>query len=181
MSDEVDYYFREKPSNLKRRWMVICGCIILFVLVGLGYLAAQKPVITVSAGKEGIYVKNNGSTDALIYKVDGFWYRAGKVALLVNMPDIHQRVETGGNPIRLQIPDIPTPAEQTLQRSPVYMKLALRYKIPGIWIFRYTIALYFQYDSTHKTWASTKSIPPRYRSLGNLAMGKVDEIELSFH
>jgi hypothetical protein len=180
MSDEVDY-FKEKLSNLKRRWMVICGCTLLFIIVGLGYLAAHKPAITVSTDQVGLYIKNNGSIDALVYKVDGFWYWAGKVALLANMPDIHQRVEAGGSPVRLQIPDIPIPGEQTPQRSPFYMKLALRYRIPGIWIFRYTTPLYFRYDPTHKIWGLTKSIPPRYRALGNLAMGKIDQIELSFH
>jgi len=180
MSDEVDY-FKEKVSNLKRRWIVICGCILLFVFVGVGYLAFHKPVMTVSADQVGIYVKNHGSIDALIYKIDGFWYWAGKVALLANMPDIHQRVETRGSPIRLQIPDIPIPGEQIPQGSPVYMKLALRYRIPGIWIFRYTAPVYFRYDPTHKIWRLTKSIPPRYRALGNFAMGNIEKIELSFY
>jgi hypothetical protein len=61
------------------------------------------------------------------------------------------------------------------------MKLALRYKIPGIPIFRYTTPLYFEYDTNSKLWTTTKSIPPKYRALGKIAIGDIGEIQLSFH
>ena len=179
MSAEVDYLI-EKLKNLNRKWAILCGWILLVVVVGLGYFGVSKPVIVMESGRAGIYVKNKGGMDALIYKVDGFWYWAGQVALLANMPDIHQRVEPGVTPVRLQIPDIPTFDEQTIQQGPCYMKLAVRYRIPGISIFRYTKPLYFEYDQNRKTWATTKNIPPRYRSLGNLAVGNIGKIELNF-
>ena len=180
MSEEVDY-FKDKLSNLNRKWVVLGGCLLLLVLVGLGYLAVHRPVILVDTDQIGIYVKNTGSIDALIHKVDGFWYWAGQVALLANMPDIRQGVGAGAAPVKLQIPDIPIPGKQITQQSPFYMKLAVRYRIPGIPIFRYTTPLYFKYDPSHRMWASTKNIPPKYRSLGNLAVGNIGKIELSFH
>jgi hypothetical protein len=97
------------------------------------------------------------------------------------MPGIHQRVEAGADWVRLQIPDIPIPDKQGAIQSVFFMKLAVRYSIPGIPIFRYTAPLYFEYNATNKTWALTKSIPAKYRALGNLAIGNVDQIELSFH
>jgi hypothetical protein len=180
MSEEADY-FKEKPDNINSKWAAIGGCFLLLVLVGLGYLAVYKPVILVDTGRAGIHIKNTGSTDALIYKVDGFWYWAGQVAFLANMPGIHQRVEAGADSVRLQIPDIPVPDKQGVLQSAFFMKLAVCYGIPGIPIFRYTAPLYFEYNATDKTWALTKSIPAKYRALGNLAIGNVDQIELSFH
>ena len=177
---EADH-FKEKPDNINSKWVVLGGCLLLLVLVGLGYFAIHKPVILVDARHAGIHVKNTGRTDALICKVDGFWYWAGRVAFLANMPGIHQRVEAGADSVRLQIPDIPIPGKQITQQSPFFMKLAVRYRIPGIPIFRYTAPLYFEYNATNKTWALTKSIPAKHRALGNLAIGNVDQIELSFH
>ncbi|MBW2565985.1 MAG: hypothetical protein JRE24_03670 [Deltaproteobacteria bacterium] len=180
MSEEADY-FKKKPGYLNSKWAVLSGCFLFLILVGLGYLAVHKPVIVVDARQAGIHVKNTGSTDALIYKVDGFWYWAGKVAFLTNMPGIHQRVEAGADSVRLQIPDIPIPDKQGVLQSAFFMKLAVRYSIPGMPIFRYTAPLYFKYNSTNKTWALTKSIPAKHRAIGNLAIGNVDQIELSFH
>ena len=179
MSAEVGYLW-EKLKNLNRKWAILCGWIVVVVIVGLGYFGFSKPVIVMDGGRAGIYVKNEGGIDALIYKIDGFWYWAGQVALLANMPDIHQRVEPGATPVRLQIPDIPIFDKQAIQQGPCYMKLVVRYTIPGISIFRYTKPLYFAYDQDRKIWTATKSIPPRYRSLGNLAVGNVGKIELNF-
>jgi len=180
MSEEVDY-FKEKLKNLNKNKAILGGCILLVVLVGLGYFAVFRPVVVMDTDQAGIYVKNKGGMDALICKVDGFWYWAGQVALLANMPDIHQRVGPGPAPVRLQIPDIPIFGEQATQQGPCYMKLAVRYRIPNIPIFRYTTRLYFEYDPDRKIWAATKSIPPKYRSLGNLAIGNIGKVELNFH
>jgi hypothetical protein len=129
----------------------------------------------------GFDVKNQGGMDALIYRVDGFWYWGGQVALLHNMPAIHQQVEATPTPVRLQLPGIPAPSEEITQKGPCYMKLALRYRIPGIPVFRYTSVWYFQFNSQRQIWGPRESIPPKYRSLGNLAMGNVGRIELTFH
>jgi hypothetical protein len=180
MSEEVDY-FKEKLNNLNRNRAILGGCILLVVLIGLGYFGVLRPVIVMDTNQAGIYVKNKGGMGALIYKVDGFWYWAGHVALLANIPDIHQRVGPGAAPVRLQIPNIPIFGEQATQQSRCYMKLAVRYRIPGIPIFRYTTPLYFEYDPNLKIWGATKNIPPKYRSLGNLAIGNVGKIELNFH
>jgi len=170
-----------KQQRLSRKQAMMGGCILLLVLTLLGYFWVVRPVIVMVPDRAGMDVKNQGGMDALIYKVDGFWYWGGQVALLANMPAIHQRVETTAIPVRLQIPDIPAPAEKIALKGPCYMKLAVRYRIPGIPIFRYTAALYFVLDSHRQIWAPTKSIPPKYRSLGNLAMGNVGRIEISFH
>jgi hypothetical protein len=179
MSDEVGY-FKEKLNSLNQNRAILGGFILLLVLVGLGYFGVFRPVIVMHTDQAGIYVKNKGRMDALIYKVDGFWYWAGQVALLTNMPDIHQRVGPGAAPVRLQIPDIPIFDKQATQQRNCYMKLAVRYRIPGNPIFRYTTPLYFEYDPDRKIWAATRSIPTKYRSLGNLAIGNIGEIELSF-
>lgn len=180
MSEEVDY-FKDKLKNLNQKHAIWGGCILLAVLVGLGYFWVSRPVIVMDAGQAGIHVKNNGGMDALIYKVDGFWYWAGQVALVANMPCIHQRVRPVAASVKLQIPDIPIHSEQATEKNACYMKLAVRYRIPGIPIFRYTTPLYFKYDPNGKIWATTKSIPPKYRSLGNLAIGNIGKIELNFH
>jgi hypothetical protein len=152
----------------------------LLVLAGLGYLGIHRPNILVKTDHAGIHVKNGGSLDALIYRVDGFWYWAGNVALLANLPDIHQRVWAGAEPVKLQIPDIPIPGKQPSQPNAFYMKLAVRYTVPGIPIFRYTTPSYFQYDPNDKIWALTNRIPSKYRSLGKLATGNIDQIKLRF-
>lgn len=180
MTEEVDY-FKEKPKNLNLNRAILVGCILLVVVIGLGYFWVSRPVIVMDTARAGIYVKNKGDMDALIYKVDGFWYWAGQVALLANMPGIRQRVRPGAAPVRLQIPDIPIHREQATQQDGCYMKLAVRYRIPGIPIFRYTAPLYFKYDPNRKIWAVTKSIPAKHRSLGKFAIGNVGKIEVNFH
>lgn len=180
MGEGADY-LKEKLKNLNQKQAICGGCILFLVLFGFGYFGIFRPVIVMDTDQAGIHVKNKGGMDALIYKVDGFWYSADQVALLANMPAIHQRVGPGAATVRLQIPDIPTPDEQSTQRSVLYMKLALRYKIPGIPIFRYTTPLYFEYDTNSKLWTTTKSIPPKYRALGKIAIGDIGEIQLSFH
>ena len=180
VSEEVRY-FKEKPQNLNKKRAILGGCILLLVLVVLGYFGFFRPVIVKVPCEPGIYIKNEGGMDALIYKIDGFWYRAGRVAVLANIPEIRQRVEPGGPPVRLQVPDIPVPEEKTTKKTACYMRLAVRYGIPGIPIFRYTVLMYFKYDPNRKIWAATKSIPVKFRSVGNLAVGNIGEIKLSFH
>ncbi len=180
MTEEVDS-FKEKPKNLNQNRAILGGCVLLVVVIGLGCFWVFRPVIVMDTERAGIYVKNKGDMDALIYKVDGFWYWAGQVALLANMPGIRQRVQPGAASVRLQIPDIPIHSEQATQKDGCYMKLAVRYRIPGIPIFRYTAPLYFKYDPNRKTWDAIKHIPAKHRSIGNLAIGNVGKIELDFH
>lgn len=179
MSDEADY-LKEKLQGLSRRQAIFGGCILLLVLVFFGYFAVVRPVIVVLHGLPGISVKNTGRMDALICRVDGFWYWAGQVALLSNMPAVFQQVESGAAPVRLQVPDIPGPVGEIAQQGPWYMKLAVRYRIPGIPIFRYTTLSYFEFDPERQLWAPTENIPPKHRSLGKLGIGNVGKIELSF-
>ncbi|NVM23552.1 MAG: hypothetical protein HWN68_17440 [Desulfobacterales bacterium] len=180
MSEEVGY-LKEKLENINQKRAILVGFILLFFLVVLGYFGFCRPIIVVVPGHPGIYVKNEGNMDALIVRVDGFWYWAGQVAMLDNMPDIHQLVEPGVVQVRLQLPDIPLPAKKITQENGCYMKLAVRYRIPGNPIFRYITMSYFRYDQNRKVWAAIKSIPVKYRSLGNVATGNVGRIELDFH
>lgn len=171
---------RKEPRFSKRR-AIMGGCVLLLVLTVVGYFGVVRPVIVLMPEPWGFDVKNQGGMDALIYRVDGFWYWGGQVALLHNMPAIHQQVEATPTPVRLQLPGIPAPSEEITQKGPCYMKLALRYRIPGIPVFRYTSVWYFQFNSQRQIWGPRESIPPKYRSLGNLAMGNVGRIELTFH
>ena len=180
MNQEVDYP-KNKRSRLNKKWAIIGGFALFLILVGLGSLAVIRPVIVMDTNRSGIHIKNTGGMDALIYRVDGFWYWAGQVAFLANMPGIHQRVGPGVGSVRLQIPDIPSPDEQAAQQIPVYMKLVVRYGMPGIPVFRYRRLLYFEYNPRLKTWATTQSIPPKYRALGGLTTGNVGQIKLRFH
>lgn len=177
---EETHHFNEKRGRISKKRAVLVSCILL-ILCGLGYLAVHRPVIALSTGHAGIHVRNTGRSDALIHRVDGFWYWAGQVAFVANMPVIHQRVAAGADSVRLQIPDIPTPDDQTALQGPFYMKIAVRYRMPGIPIFRYTTTLYYQYDPARETWASTQNIPPKYRALGNLVVGDIEKIRVSFH
>jgi hypothetical protein len=170
-----------KQQWLSRKRAMVGGCILLLVLTLLGYFWVVRPVIVMVPDLAGIDVKNQGGMDALIYKVDAFWYWGGQVAFVSNMPAIHQQVEATATPVRLQIPDIPGPSGEIAQNGPCYMKLAVRYRIPGNPIFRYTAVGYFKFDPHRQIWTPTKTIPPKYRSLGNLAMGNVREIELDYH
>jgi hypothetical protein len=178
---ETFAYLKEKLRSLDKKWAVGGGLVLFLILVGLGSSGVLRPLIVLDTDEGGIFVKNTGGVDALIHKVDGFWYWAGQVAFIANMPGVHQRVESGAGAVRLEIPDIPIPEKHATQQKPFYMKLAVRYRIPGIPIFRYTEPLFFEYDSDLNAWAITKSIPLKFRSLGNLTVGDVEQIELSFH
>ena len=179
MSDEADY-LKERPQSLSRRHAIVGGCILLLALVVFGYFAVARPVVVVVHGRTGISVKNTGRMDAFIYRVDGFWYWAGQVAFLSNMPAVLQQVESGAAPVRLQIPDIPGPEGEVAQQGPWYMKLVVRYRIPGIPIFRYRTLSYFEFDPARQAWAPTEDIPAKHRALGKLGIGDVGKIELSF-
>ena len=178
---ERESYLREKLGKLDKKRAVLGGSVLLCVAAVLGYFGFSRPLIVRVPGPSGIYVKNNGAMDAFIHKVDVFWYWAGQVAVVVNLPEIHQRVERRAGPARLHVPDIPAPTGKIAQQGPCFMKFALHYRIPGIPIFRYIALFYFKYDPHRNAWAATKSIPAKYRSLGNLAVGNVGKIELSFH
>ena len=180
MSVEVDY-IKDKLKNLNHKHAIWGGCFLLVVLVGLGYFWISRPIIVMDAGQAGIQVKNNGGMDALIHKINGFWYWAGRVALLTNMPDIRQRVEPGTAPVRLQIPDMPIPGKQATETTACFMKLEVHYRIPGMPIFRYTTPLYFEYDAESKIWAATETIPVKHRSLGKLTVGNIGKVKLNFH
>jgi hypothetical protein len=170
MSDEIKYH------NKKR--LVLAGFVLLFVLTSLGSFAHFRPRIVMAPDQPGIYVKNRGRLDAVIHKVDAFWYWAGQVAFLSDMPPIRQQVAAEEGPVRLRVPNLPAPLEKTEPRGPWYMKLAVRYRVPGIPVFRYTSRLYFEFEPKHQEWISIKSIPPKYRALGRIGMGDVEKIEL---
>ena len=170
---------KENQGLSKRRWIV--GSLILTaVLVVLGYFAAVRPQIVMAPHLPGISVENRGGKDALIYRVDGFWYWAGQVAFLNNMPAVRQQVKSGAVPVRLRIPDIPVPGRESALEGPWYMKLVIRYKMAHNPIFRFTTQVYFKLDPKGRQWTLTDTIPAKYRSLGKLGMGDVGKIDLEF-
>jgi hypothetical protein len=48
-------------------------------------------------------------------------------------------------------------------------------------VFRYSEPLFFDFDPNLKKWKNTENIPLKYRSLGTLTVGDVEQIKLSFH
>jgi hypothetical protein len=174
-------YLKDKLKNIDRKWAFLGGLVLLLILAALGGSAVLRPALVLYPDDTGISVKNIGGTDALIHKVDVFWYWAGQVAFIANMPEVHQTVKSEANPAKLNIPDIPVPEKRAVQREPFYMKLAVRYTIPHLPMFRYAESLFFEYDFQLNKWTATENIPLQYRSLGNLTVGDVKPIELSFH
>lgn len=140
----------------------------------------MKPAIVMEKDGAGIFVKNQGRLEAVIFRVDGFWYWGGQVAMLDNMPRIRQRVSRDGPRVRLQIPDMPFPPEYGIREKNCFMKLVTRYSIPGIPLFRFTTRFYFEYNEEQNAWVATKQIPPKHRALGSLTVGDVGRIELNF-
>jgi len=169
-----------KEMRFSKKWAIMGGCVLVLVLTVVGYFGVVRPVLVLLPESRGFDVKNQGGMEALIYRVDGFWYWGGQVALLHNMPTICQQVEATATPVRLQLPSVPGPSEEIVQKGPCYMKLAVRYRIPGIPIFRYTSSWYFEFDPQRQIWGPRESIPPKYRSLGNMAMGNVGRVYLTF-
>lgn len=92
---ETFAYLKEKLRSLDKKWAVGGGLVLFLILVGLGSSGVLRPLIVLDTDEGGIFVKNTGGVDALIHKVDGFWYWAGQVAFIANMPGVHQRVEIG--------------------------------------------------------------------------------------
>ena len=180
MSEKTDYS-EEKPRGLNKKWAIFGVVVLFLILVGLGSSAVLRPVIVLKSNERGVFVKNTGGLDALIHRVDGFWFWSGRVAYIANMPSIHQRVESGSDFVRLDIPNIPVPEEHTPQQGPFYMRLWVRYIIPGMPIFRYAEQLFFKYDPDLNRWTAAKDIPLKYRSLGTLTIGDVDKVKLKFH
>jgi hypothetical protein len=178
---ETFLFLKEKLRNLDKKWAFLGGAVLFLILAGIGSSAVLRPVIVLDTDEAGILVKNTGGMDALIHKVDVFWYWAGRVAFIGNMPDVHQRVEPGSDAVRLEIPDIPIPEHAMQRKQPFYMKLSVRYTIPGIPVFRYSEPLFFDLDSGLKRWEDAENIPLKYRSLGTLTVGDVEQINLSFH
>jgi len=168
----------KRQQGLGKKYWILGGSLLLLVLVLLGYSAAQRPIIVMVPGIKDISVKNIGSLDALIYRIDGFWFWNGKVAMLKNIPSIHQRVASGMDPVRLKIPPIPGPEGDMIREGPWYMRLVVHYGMPGIPVLRYTTLLHFEFNSTRKAWALVEAIPAKYRALGSLGLGNVGKIEL---
>ena len=164
---------------MARKRTIYASCLVLVLLVGAGILAFLKPVIVIE-NRPGVFVRNQGRLEAVIFRVDGFWYWGGQVAMLANIPDIRQRVTKHDSPVRLQIPDMPFPPEYGIREKTCFMKLAIRYSIPGIPVFRFATRSYFEYDEKQETWVGTKQIPPKHRALGSLTVGDVGKIELNF-
>ena len=86
-------YLKDRLRNLNKKWAVFGGLVLLLIVAGLGSSAVLRPVIVLQNDKTGVLVKNTGGLDALIQKVDAFWYWSGRVAFIANMPSIHQKVE----------------------------------------------------------------------------------------
>ena len=180
MPEEMDHY-KKKQAWYAQRKTIYGGLVLVVVTISLSVLAFLKPVITMTPDHPGIHVKNAGRLGASIHRVDGFWYWAGHVALLVNIPPIQQVVHKGAAPARLQIPDMPAPDDYGIHQGVCYMKLVIRYTIPGVPIFRFTAPVYFKFHEEQQEWIPTGRIPAKHRALGNLPVGNIDKLNLNFH
>ncbi len=173
-------YFLEIFRKLGRKQLFLIGCLLAVLLGILGYFGVSRPQIAMVSNKPDIYVVNRGDMNGLICRVDGFWYWAGRVGFLANMPDIRQEIISGDEPSRLKIPQVPSPVGVVVHNKPCYMKLIIRYQIPGIPIFKYKVNFYFKYDLKKDLWISSKNIPAGFRAFGSLGRGNVERIEVSF-
>lgn len=178
MSEKAKHHGEGHSDTGTKKKRRVLSLILILVLAPLGYVTYFRPVIVMAPSRPGIYVKNDGRSDGLIHRVDAFWYWSGKVALVSDLPGISQQLAPGEAPVRLQIPDLPGPVEKADPRGPWYMKLVVRYRIPGIPVFRYNALLYYRFDRKHGEWTPIESIPPKYRALGKMGMGDVGSIEL---
>jgi hypothetical protein len=123
---------------------------------------------------------NEGKLDGLINRVDGFLFWKDQIAYIGNMPEVQQTVHKGTTPEVLQIGEMP-PVDVLGERSErYYLKLVVRYQIPGIPVFRYTSLLYLEYDQARHCWEQAETIPGRYRSFGRVGTGDVNVIRLAF-
>jgi hypothetical protein len=180
MPEEMDHY-EKKPAWYTQRKAIYGGFFLVVVTISLSVLAFLKPVIAMTPDRPGIHVKNTGRLGASIHRVDGFWYWAGHVAMLANIPPIRQVVDEGAAPARLQIPKMPAPGGYGIHEGPCYMKLVIRYTIPGIPVFRFTVPVYFRFDEKQQEWMPVGRIPAKHRALGNLSAGNVEKLNLNFH
>lgn len=172
---------KDRLRSVHKKWAVLGGFLLLLIVVGLGSSAVLRPVIVLESNETGLFVKNTGGVDALIHRVDGFWYWSGRVAFIANMPSIHQRVASGADLVRLDIPNIPAPKEHAALQKPFYMRLKVRYVIPGMPMFRYAKEFFFEYDPDLNQWTASEDIPLKYRSLGTLTVGNIEKMKLDFH
>lgn len=161
--------------------VVIGACILLMVLSGAVSLALFRPVVVMDRDWPDLSVKNEGLSDAVIFRVDGFWYWGGQVAMLINLPQFRQKVAKDDGPVRLFTSEIPLPGARGIREKTCYMKLAIGYSMPHIPVFRFSRLLYFEYNEDQNKWSATENIPPKHRALGSLSVGNVGKIDLKFH
>ncbi|OEU45708.1 MAG: hypothetical protein BBJ60_05880 [Desulfobacterales bacterium S7086C20] len=175
MNDATDYLL-ERFQRLDRKQIFLAGCVLAVFLGALGYFGVSRPRIAMVSDKQGIYIVNRGDMNGLISRVEGFWYWAGQVGFLANMPDIRQEVRPGDKPVRLEIPRVPSPVGVVVHQKPCYMKLIICYHIPGIPVFKYKVNFYFKYDFNQDSWISSKNIPAEFRAFGSMGRGNVKRI-----
>jgi|GEM_PF-2150153 len=177
--DYANSHRRNKVGRFKKPRYVVAG-LVLVVLVGIAvYFGIRRPQIVPVPGGPGVRIANEGRMDARIFRVDMFWYWGSEVGFITDIPPVTQHVKPTGNAERLDIPKIPAPDRMLGSGRSHFMKIAIRYQIPGIPIFRYRTIAYFRYDREKRRWLLIDTIPTRYRSLGNLGRGDVKMIELS--
>jgi hypothetical protein len=175
--DQTGEYLR----SLSRKQVVWILSVLIPVAVMLAYCKVVRPNVDLIYSPPEIYAVNKGKADAFISRIDGFLFWKGQIAYIGNMPEVRQMISKGAVPEGLTIEGIPSIEPLGAMSEPYYLKLAVRYQMPGFPVFRYTSLLYLEFSPARFSWKQVKSIPAKYRSLGNLGVGKVNVIQLNYH
>lgn len=174
--DKVGEYL----CGLSRKQILWSLLVLLVVAFTLAYFKLVRPTVDLMFRSPDVFAVNSGKADALINRIDGFLFSNGEIAYIGNMPRIQQRVSVGEDSKVLQMGAMPAIETVGLRGEPWYLKLAVRYQIPGIPIFRYTSLLYLEIRQGSFSWQQVDSIPARYRALGSAGVGDVHVIKLEF-
>jgi hypothetical protein len=156
----------------------VAGIVLSFCVGILLYFAIMRPRLAFTVHNGSLLVENLGKTSAAVHQVDVFFYHSEQIFFIENMPDIRQIIMPGNTPSPFQIPVIRYPLDRDQKKEPTYMKMSIRYYIPGIPVFRYTTLLYLKYNREQALWNLVKLIPGKYRALGKAVKGDIEFINL---
>lgn len=158
--------------------VLLGGSLALVLLAGLGYFYIVRPSLVLAPAGAEVFVKNTGKTQATVYQVEAFWYFDNQVFLLRGLPEIQKKIPGRSEPTRLGLAPFPSPIGAMGEQGPCFMKVVVFYYRPGLPLLRYRALFHFEYDWRHDEWIPVEEIPPKFRALGNVAVGDIGRIDL---